>query len=298
MKNQNLGTKFKISTRTKRSVLLLTPALICISVISLFPVLRGITLGFTNYKVAMSIKFNGIQNYISIYKNGYLKQAAFNTVYIVVLSLIVTYVLGLIVALLLNSNIPLRKIWRSLLVIPWAVPGVARAITWRRIFTANGGWLNYNLLRFGIIKENINWFGQNLAIYMIITIIVWGCIPFTAMAFLAAMQAIPNENYEAAEIDGASVFQKFWYITLPNLRSISMVVVSLLFMWISNDFNSQYLMTGGGPGSSTLTMAVEAYYQGFRSGNFGMATAYGNVMMIFCGLFIFFYIRAFHKKDY
>ena len=295
MKNQEM--KFRMSARTKRSILLLTPALICISVISLFPVLRGITLGFTNYKVAMAIKFNGIQNYISIYKNGYLKQAAFNTVYIVVLSLIVTYVIGLIVALLLNSNIPFRKIWRSLLVIPWAVPGVAKAMTWRRIFTVNGGWINYIFLRLGIIRENINWFDQNFAIYTIITVIVWGCIPFTAMSFLAAMQSIPDENYEAAEIDGANTFHKFWYITLPNLRSISMVVVSLLFMWISNDFSSQYLMTGGGPGSSTLTMAVEAYHQGFRSGNFGIATAYGNVMMIFCGLFIFFYIRALKRKE-
>jgi multiple sugar transport system permease protein len=277
--------------------MLLIPALICISVISLFPVLRGITLGFTSYKVAMPIKFNGIQNYISIYKNGYLKAAAMHTVYIVFISLMATYILGLIIALLLNSDIPFRRVWRSLLVIPWAVPAVAKSMTWRQIFNVNGGWINYFLLEIGIIRENINWFSQNLAIYTIVTVIVWGCIPFTAMSFLAAMQSIPDENYEAAQLDGANAFQKFWYITLPNLRSISMVVISLLFMWISNDFSSQYLMTGGGPGSATLTMAVESYYQGFRSGNFGLATAYGNIMMIFCGLFIFFYIRALRKKE-
>jgi ABC-type sugar transport system permease subunit len=116
------------------------------------------------------------------------------------------------------------------------------------------------------------------------------------MSFLAAMQAIPGENYEAAQLDGANAFQKFWYITLPYLRNISMVTVSLLFMWISNDFSSQYLMTGGGPGSATLTMSLEAYHQGFRSGNFGTATAYGNVMMIFCGIFLFFYISALRQK--
>jgi multiple sugar transport system permease protein len=118
------------------------------------------------------------------------------------------------------------------------------------------------------------------------------------MSFLAAMQSIPEENYEAAEMDGAAGPQQFWYITLPYLRNISMVTVSLLFMWTANDFSSQYLLTGGGPGSSSLTMAVEAYYQGFRSGNFGMAAAYGNVMILFCGVFLFFYIRALRQKEY
>jgi multiple sugar transport system permease protein len=295
MANLKHQKKLKISTKTKRSIMLLTPALICISVVSLVPVLRGIMLGFTSYKVALPIRFNGIKNYISIWKNGYLKIATLHTIHIVVVSLAVTYVLGLIIALLLNSNIPLKKLWRSLLVIPWAVPAVAKSMTWERLFVANG-WINYILIKTGLVKDNIAWLGQDFAIYAIITIIVWGCIPFTAMSFLAAMQSIPNEDYEAAELDGANVFQKFFYITMPYMRAISMVVVSLLFMWISNDFSSQYLLTQGGPGSSTLTMAVQSYYEGFRSGNFGMATSYGNMMMVFCGIFIFFYIRALRRK--
>jgi len=287
----------KINSKTRRSVALLTPALICIAIISLFPVIRGITLGFTDYKVAMPIKFNGFRNYATIYKSGFLKVAIKNTVLVTLISLATTYIISLFAALLLNSRIPFRRLWRTLLVIPWAVPGVAKVGTWRSIFTTNGGWINFYLLKFGLIKENINWIGNpNIALYTIITIIVWGCIPFAAMSFLAAMQTIPEENYEAAEIDGANFFQKFWYITFPHLRSISMVTVSLLFMWITNDFTSQYSLTNGGPGSATLTMSVEAFFQGFRSGNFGQATAYGNVMIIFCGIFLFFYIRALQQK--
>ena len=227
----------RLSSKTKRSIALLTPALICISLISLFPVIRGVFLGFTDYRVAMPIKFNGFKNYMAIYNNGFLKTAIRNTVFITAVTLSATYIISLITALLLNSRVPFRKFWRTLLVIPWAIPGVAKVFAWRSIFTTNGGWINFYLMKFGFINENINWLGSpSLAIYAIMTIIVWGCIPFCSMSFLAAMQTIPEENYEAAEIDGANMLQKFWYITFPYLRGITMVTVSLLFMWITNDF--------------------------------------------------------------
>lgn len=298
MEKTSVTKRKLIKKQTKKSLQLLMPSLICIGVLSLFPILRGVYIGFTDYKVGMPISFNGLENYRQILKNGYLKVALSNTMFILLVSLVVIYFLSMIVALLLNSNIPFRKFWRILLIIPWAVPPVAKVGVWQKIFSINNGQLNYLLMKLNIVDHKIGWISdEKYAIWAIIIIIVWGCIPFTAMSFLASMQAIPDESYEAAQLDGANAFQKFLYITLPELREVTMVTVSLLFMWITTDFSSQYLLTKGGPGSATLTISVESYLEAFKYGNFGISTAYGNVMLVICGIFVFFYIRGLRQKE-
>lgn len=241
--------------------MLLLPSLVCISILSLFPILRGIYIGFTDYKVGMPAKFNGLKNYDYIFNNGYLKVAMKNTMFILLVSLVAIYLISLAVSLLLNSNIPFRKLWRILLIIPWAVPPVAKVGVWQKIFSVNNGQLNYLLTKLNLIDHNIGW--------------------------------ISDEKYA----DGANAFQKFRYITFPELREISMVTVSLLFMWITTDFSSQYLLTKGGPGSATLTITVESYLQAFKYGNFGLSTAYGNIMVVVCAAFLFFYIRVLRQKE-
>lgn len=287
-----------MKNKTKKSIMLLLPSLICIGILSLFPILRGIYIGFTDYKVGMPMKFNGLANYSYVLKNGYLKVALKNTLFILLVSLVAIYLISLIISLLLNSNIPFRRLWRILLIIPWAVPPVAKVGVWQKIFSVNNGQLNYLLTKLHLIDQNIGWISdEKYAIFSVITIIVWGCIPFTAMSFLAAMQTVPGENYEAAQLDGANAFHRFWYITLPELKEISMVTISLLFMWITTDFSSQYLLTKGGPGSATLTMSVESYLEAFKYGNFGLSTAYGNIMVLICAVFVIFYIKMLRQKE-
>lgn len=273
------------------------PSFICIGILSLFPIIRGVYLGFTDYQIGKKIHFNGLENYRYILENGYLKIALSNTLFIVIVSLVVTYALSMVIALLLNSDIPFQKLWRVLLIIPWAVPPVAKVGVWAKIFSVNNGQLNYLLTKLNLIDQKIGWISdEKYAIFSVIIIIVWGCIPFTALSFLASMQAIPTESYEAAQLDGASAFEKFRYIVLPELKEVSMVTVSLLFMWISTDFSSQYLLTKGGPGSATLTISVQSYLEAFKYGNFGISTAYGNVMLLICAVFLFFYIRLLKQK--
>ena len=289
---------FYLSNKTKKSLFLLLPALICIAILSIYPITRGIYLGFTDYTVGSEAHFNGFENYVKIFTQGYLKTAVWNTFYIVVISLIAIYIISILLALLLNGNIPFRKVWRTLLIIPWAIPTVAKVGIWEKIYSVNNGWLNYLLQQLNLIDQNIGWVSdERFAIYSVINVIVWGCIPFTTISFLAAMQSIPKDIYEAADLDGANVLSKFWYITLPHLKSISMVTVSLLFMWTANDFTSQYLLTSGGPGSATLTISVESYFNGFKYGNFGAAAAYGNVMCVICCIVLYFYIRALNRKE-
>ena len=268
--------------RSKRKkLLLLIPTGIMILVLSLYPTLRGIYLGFTNYRVGRPIEFNGVDNYVGIYNSGYLGIIFKNIGLMLLISVIAIYVISLALALLLNSEIPFRGLWRALLIIPWAVPPIAKISMWKAVFNPVCGYLNAYLLKLHLIDQAVNWTTDiNFAKYTVITVFVWGCVPFTALSLLATLQQVPTDIHEAAVLDGANSVKYFRYIVLPYLNQTTAITMSLVVVWIMNDFSSQYLLTKGGPGSATLTPMVEAYRQGFTYGNFGFASAYGNTMIV------------------
>lgn len=278
--------------------MLLIPTGIMILVLSLYPTLRGIYLGFTNYRVGRPIEFNGVDNYVGIYNSGYLGIIFKNIGLMLLISVIAIYVISLALALLLNSEIPLRGLWRALLIIPWAVPPIAKISMWKAIFNPVCGYLNAYLLKFHLIDQAVNWTTDiNFAKYTVITVFVWGCVPFTALSLLATLQQVPTDIHEAAVLDGANSVKYFRYIVLPYLNQTTAITMSLVVVWIMNDFSSQYLLTKGGPGSATLTPMVEAYRQGFTYGNFGFASAYGNTMIVCVSVLIFIYIKSMNARD-
>lgn len=278
--------------------MLLIPTGVMILVLSLYPTLRGIYLGFTNYRVGRPIEFNGVDNYVGIYNSGYLGIIFKNIGLMLLISVIAIYVISLALALLLNSEIPLRGLWRALLIIPWAVPPIAKISMWKAIFNPVCGYLNAYLLKFHLIDQAVNWTTDiNFAKYTVITVFVWGCVPFTALSLLATLQQVPTDIHEAAVLDGANSVKYFRYIVLPYLNQTTAITMSLVVVWIMNDFSSQYLLTKGGPGSATLTPMVEAYRQGFTYGNFGFASAYGNTMIVCVSVLIFIYIKSMNARD-
>ena len=278
--------------------MLLIPTGIMILVLSLYPTLRGIYLGFTNYRVGRPIEFNGVDNYVGIYNSGYLGIIFKNIGLMLLISVITIYVISLALALLLNSEIPLRGLWRALLIIPWAVPPIAKISMWKAIFNPVCGYLNAYLLKFHLIDQAVNWTTDiNFAKYTVITVFVWGCVPFTALSLLATLQQVPTDIHEAAVLDGANSVKYFRYIVLPYLNQTTAITMSLVVVWIMNDFSSQYLLTKGGPGSATLTPMVEEYRQGFTYGNFGFASAYGNTMIVCVSVLIFIYIKSMNARD-
>lgn len=278
--------------------MLLIPTGVMILVLSLYPTLRGIYLGFTNYRVGRPIEFNGVDNYVGIYNSGYLGIIFKNIGLMLLISVITIYVISLALALLLNSEIPLRGLWRALLIIPWAVPPIAKISMWKAIFNPVCGYLNAYLLKFHLIDQAVNWTTDiNFAKYTVITVFVWGCVPFTALSLLATLQQVPTDIHEAAVLDGANSVKYFRYIVLPYLNQTTAITMSLVVVWIMNDFSSQYLLTKGGPGSATLTPMVEAYRQGFTYGNFGFASAYGNTMIVCVSVLIFIYIKSMNARD-
>lgn len=285
------------SRNARNSLLLLIPALIVVFAVSLYPLLRGIFLGFTNYKTGKAIKFNGLENYVYLTKSGYFWPSLWRQFLITFGSMLITYAIGLPLALALNSDIPMKRLFRILIVVPWATPPLVKIAAWENMYSSSNGWINAILRWLGLINKDILWLGEpRYARICVMIMIAWGCIPYLTLMSLATLQGVPLEHYEAAKIDGATPIQEFFYVTLPHLKQILVVSSSFLFIWIANDFTSQYTLTGGGPGSSTLTLIVEAYRQGFERGKFGLACAYGNLMICFMSAFLIVYLTLINRK--
>lgn len=289
--------KHTLKRDQRNTLFLLLPVGILILSLSLYPVLRGITLGFSNYKVGKPIAFNGLENYRYLSSSGYFWPSLLNQLKIVAGSMIIVYLIGFPLALILNSRIPFRTFFRTVIILPWAIPPVVKIIIWKNMFATTNGWLNHILKSIHVIEKNIGWIGdKNYAIFAVMIMVAWGCIPYLTLSLLSTLQNIPKDHYEAARIDGAQWYEEILYVTIPHLKRILVVTSSFLFIWISNDFTSQYLLTEGGPGSATLTMNVEAFRQGFQQGNFGLALSYGNLSMVLMCAVLVVYLKAFMGK--
>jgi ABC-type sugar transport system permease subunit len=177
-------------------------------------------------------------------------------------------------ALLLNQHLKARNMFRGWLLLPWIAPTFVTALTWRWMFDGTSGIINFILLSVGILDQPITWLGNaSTALGAVVTTNIWRGFPFFGVSLLAAMQAIPQENYEAAEVDGASPWQKFWYITVPGVRTVLIIVTMLSTIWTFNEFAIVYIMTGGGPSFATQIFATYTYNLGFVGSRLGYAIA-------------------------
>ncbi len=278
---------------------LLLPVILLVTIFSLVPLLRGIYLGFTDYRLGDPISFNGIENYIQLFNDEYF----WNSFKIgMVWTFIVTALqvtLGLGLALLLNTKIRFASFYTILILIPWATPPIIRGILWRQMYEPNTGAVNILLSDAGLISAPINWLSSfEYVIPAVILAGVWGEISKAAIFLLAGLQTISNDLYEAARIDGAGMWDQFWHITLPVLKPVLAAIVSLTFMWNFNTFGIIWVLTQGGPGGLTRLPMLAAYEEGFRYGYIGYAAAIGNVMVIILSVMLFMYIRLqLHERN-
>lgn len=276
---------------------LLLPVLIPVLILSVFPLIRGIYLGFTNYRLGSPIEFNGIDNYLMMFNDRYFWKS-FQVGFF--WSFAVTFlqvVLGLGLALLLNSKLRLNKISRIIILIPWAMPPIIRGIMWKLMYDVDSGVFNYLLIEFGFISIPINWLNSfDWAVPSIIVVGVWGELPKAAIFFLAGLQTISQNLYDSAKLDGANAWQEFKHITLPNLKPVLAAVISLSFIWNFNAFGLIWVLTQGGPGGTTRLPMLAAYEEAFRYGNVGYAAAIGNVVVIAISIALYFYLKNQFKE--
>ncbi len=232
-------------------------------------------LTYSNYS------FVGLTNYLEIVKDPLFWHSLLNSVKLTFLNVTGCLVVGLGLALLLNARTRLTVLFRSILFLPWAMPSMVIALMFRWLYNDIYGYPNYALVQQGILAEPVNLLaGQGTAWIAIMLPIIWCFYPFVMLVFLSALQSIDHNLYESAAIDGASRWQTFRHVTMPVLKPVILIIVILETIWSFCTFDLVYLLTGGGPANSTLTLSLYIYKEAFQSKLLGYASALGTVMFI------------------
>ena len=273
---------------------LLLPALIPIVVLSVVPLINGLYLGFTDSHAGFhqTAHFNGLANYRKLLDDSLFWQSfrigliwAFGVT-------IIQFLLALGLASLLNQNLRLRWLARTLTLVPWAMPPVIVGIMWRLVYQPDAGLLSNTLYKLGFGEHPIDWLGNlSTALPAVILGGVWAGMPQTTVVLLAGLQGVPLELHEAAAVDGAGAWRRFRTVTLPALRPVIVAITSLDFIWNFNSFGLVYVLTDGGPGGKTTPPMLFAYQQAFKYGHFGYAAALGDVMVVIIVALLVLYLR-------
>lgn len=298
-----------MSMRGRRAALpwlLLAPPLFVIGVLLLFPLGRIVWLSTRDYGlrelVSGESEFIGFDNYIALLTDPYLWNVVLlNTVVFAVVAVATTVVLGTLVALLL-ANLPVvpRVIVISCIMVAWAMPAVSGTYVWIWIFDVDQGVVAQALGNLGVIDQGgHNWFADRFWFYAIVTLnIVHSGFPFVAVTVLAGLLTVPKELQEAALIDGAGPWKRFWHVTFPVLRPVFAVVTILSTIWDFKVFAQIYLMPGGDvSGSEVLNLGVWAYISSFGNNDYGMGSAVAVILTLLLLAVTIVYLRSLFKDD-
>lgn len=272
---------------------MLTPTLIVLLVMTAYPLIFTFVYSFTDYnylKGTENASFVLFDNYVSLFKNGYFQQAVWNTIKFTILAVVLEMALGLLIAVFVNSLKRGQKIMRTLLLLPYLLPAVTVALSWRMMLSANYGIINQFLKGLGL--PVFNWFmDTKTAFGTILLIDVWQNVPFVFLLLYASLQSVSENQYEAARIDGADFFQQFWYITLPNIKGSLALCALLRTIDTFRLFEKVNVLTGGGPAGTTTTITQFLYTYGIKSLDFGFGSAGAIVMTLLVLILSSFYIK-------
>ena len=272
---------------------MLTPTLIVLLVMTAYPLIFTFVYSFTDYnylKGTENASFVLFDNYVSLFKNGYFQQAVWNTIKFTILAVVLEMALGLLIAVFVNSLKRGQKIMRTLLLLPYLLPAVTVALSWRMMLSANYGIINQFLKGLGL--PVFNWFmDTKTAFGTILLIDVWQNVPFVFLLLYASLQSVSENQYEAARIDGAGFFQQFWYITLPNIKGSLALCALLRTIDTFRLFEKVNVLAGGGPAGTTTTITQFLYTYGIKSLDFGFGSAGAIVMTLLVLILSSFYIK-------
>jgi ABC-type sugar transport system permease subunit len=271
---------------------LLLPTLLIILGLVAYPFVSAVLLSVQNKMVGAPGRFIALDNYLELFRDEVFIRTAWNSVVYTVVAVALKFVLGLTMALILDQPRRFNNFFRTLLFVPWAVPVVIVSLNWRWIFDDLSGFLNNFLITFHLSNNIISWLSDpNLAMACVIAVVVWAGTPLYSMTFLAGLQAIPKELYEAAEIDGASVVQQFFYVTVPRLKTIFLTTVMLSTIWTATNLQFVLILTRGGPASRTEIFPHLAYMTALGARRLGMGAAVSLVFLPVLVVLIIFLTR-------
>ncbi len=261
------------------ALLLIFPSVLILGITVLFPIFKGIYVSFCDYKLSNLNDpiWNSFQNYSNLFQSRSIFTYFINTFVYVILTVVIQFLLGMGVALLLNSKIQGRSILRGAFLIPWTLPSVVVAILWRWMLQQQFGVINYLIYHAGISDTvNISWTTDSvLAMAAVVIAAVWRQFPYMMVMLLAALQSVDHSLLDAARVDGASYWKTLVHIVLPAIRP---VIISAVWIATMSNFQMYTIianMTGGGPVESTTTLSLAAYKAAFQSYDFGKGAAIG-----------------------
>jgi ABC-type sugar transport system permease subunit len=283
--------------------LLYLPAVIIIAGIVVYPMIFALQMSFTNFRPTVKIvNIIGFANYLGVLKDGGFWRAIYRSLIFTTGCLIPQIVLGLMMAHLLNHPmLKCKMLFRGLAITPWLIPTVAVAMIFKFLFHDIYGIINHILVSLHFIDKSYAWMAnEHSAMFILILANIWRGTPLMLTMFLAALQGIPSDLYEAARVDGANAWTQFWKVTLPLLMPVVMVSGILRFIWTFNFYDLPWVMTAGGPGEATQTTPIYAYKRAFSGYRFGEGSAITIVLFIILIVFalIYFIIRQKQEKMY
>jgi multiple sugar transport system permease protein len=279
----------------------LSPTVILMVVLMLVPIVMVIRYStMDNVIMNRDPVFAGIANYVEVLRNRVFWVAAKNTAFFTVVSVVAHLVLGMVFALLLNTNLLsgwAKALFRVVYVLPWLFTVAIIAVLWRLLLNPNGV-VNYLLQGSGLAGGKVEWLANpDTALYAVTFVNIWAGYPFYMMSLLAGLQGIPRDLYEAAWVDGAGWWQRFWHVTVPQLRPIIVSIAMLDVIFTSQQFALVWMTTGGGPIDATEMLSTFTYKLAFSRYEFSAASASAVIIFLFSMVLAFFYVRYQKARD-
>ncbi len=278
---------------------LIAPTVLIFCAVIVYPLVSAVYLSlFKVFTPTLEGTWVGLENYRTLLGKSEFWTSLRNNLVWTVGTLTLQIVCGVGMALVLHQNIWFRSLARSLILFPYFVSTVVAVLVWKWVFNDLYGILNHLMIVAGLIDFPIDYLGSMPnAMISVILVGAWKYFPFVVIAVLARLQTIPDALYEAARIDGAGPIARFWDVTLPQLREVLVVIIMLRAIWDFKEFDLIYLLTGGGPVTSTQTLPLLVYKEAFALNQMGMASAYAVVMMAIMLVFMLVYIRRTRSED-
>jgi multiple sugar transport system permease protein len=280
---------------------LLMPAVVAVFALIAWPMYLIASISFREGKslnfLALGQRPFGLGNYASVLTDSATWHSAWVSFTYTFGTIAPAFAIGLGTALLLNRVFPWRRWLRSLMLLPWAMPGVMVSIVFLWLFDASFGVVNYALRSLGLITVDVAWYtNESTALIAVIVPTVWKAYPFFTLTLLAALQSIPANLYEAADVDGASAWQRFTNITWPGIRGPAVLALILNGLWTFREFDIIFAATGGGPAKATETLGIRAYNEAFGYFYMGRAAAIGVLMLTIALAFVLIARRELRKE--
>ncbi len=285
--------RVRSGARSRFILLMLLPGILAILAFTYYPLSRGFVMAFQRYTIwnIYDRAFIGFSNFVDIFSDPDFHMIAWNTVRWVFASLALQFTLGFALALMLKKRFPGSGVYQGLVYVPWAISGFLIGLIWRWLFNGQSGAINDILMRLGIIAKQLPFLSNvNYALWSCIAANVWYGIAFFAIMIQAALRGVPDELYEAAEIDGATRLQRFGRVTLPYIKPTLILTTLLRVIWILNFPDLIYGMTQGGPANASHILSTYMMSYVMNSQDYGRASALGVIIMAILAAYTMFYL--------